>query len=80
MDTDLDTDRATPERRYEDLQGLYERLSDRLASTHGVPDLDLANALARTSLALSALEDAFSNDDDEDDEEDEDEDEDDEEE
>lgn len=71
MDTNQDEDRATPERRYEDLQGLYERLSDRLASTHGVPDLDLANALARTSLALSAIEDAFAGDEDEDDEEDE---------
>lgn len=75
MDTDQDEDRATPERRYEDLQGLYERLSDRLASTHGVPDLDLANALARTSLALSALEEAFGadefDDEDEDDEEEE---------
>lgn len=72
MDTDQDEERATPERRYEDLQGLYERLSDRLASTHGVPDLDLANALARTSMALSALEDTFSADElDEDDEEDE---------
>lgn len=75
MDTDQDDERATPEHRYEDLQGLYERLSDRLASTHGVPDLDLANALARTSLALSALEEAFGGDeefgDDEDDEEEE---------
>jgi hypothetical protein len=69
MDTEQDEDRATPENRYEDLQGLYERLSDRLASTHGVPDLDLANALARTSMALSALEAGFSEHEDEDEDE-----------